>query len=304
MKLVAKITQTFLRDKIVEECYRIAARKSVNKISKKILLEALKDAIPHDYDPLVAMVDDPDGFKKKFTAMFEDIETYKKIPVEIKRWDSSFHHEKVKPDIRPKETTVLAFNASPRKSGNTDILIDEALKGAKSVGAKTKKYYIQDLKIGFCIGCRVCKDKNLPTTCTVIDDMTPLYDKIREAQCIIIGFPIYTGRESGQLAVFLDRWDAFEGPGMKPTLKPDKRAMVIGTWGYPKVDHLNHQIRRIIDTLNVHKIQTVEAISASGFEGLLHGLDDNKGGIVLRNPKGLKQVFKAGKCLVTGIPEM
>ena len=47
-------------------------------------------------------------------------------------------------------------------------------------------------------------------------------------------------------------------------------------------------------------IQTVEAISASGFEGLLHGLDENKRGIVLRNPEGLKEVFEAGKFLVMG----
>lgn len=232
------------------------------------------------------------------------MEAYNRIKVEIKRWDSPFHHEKVKPSTRPEETTVLAFNASPRKAGNTDLLIDEALKGAKSVGAKNEKYYLHDLKIGYCIGCRICKEKILPTTCTVKGDMASLYEKIRQAKCIIIGFPIYTSRESAQLAVFFDRWDCFVGPDMKNTLNPGKRAMVIGTWGVPKIDTYDQHIERVIVILKVHGIQTVEAISASGFEGLLHGLDENKRGIVLRNPEGLKQVFKAGKCLVTGIPEI
>jgi len=299
LNYLARIVQPLWRDNLTEECYRIAARRGIEKISKEIVIQATRERLP-DFDPLVIMVADPEGFQRMFMGMFEDMEAYNKIPVEIRRWDSPFHHEKVKPDTKPEETIVLAFCASPRKGGNTDILIDEALKGAKSVGARTEKYYIHDLKMGYCIGCRKCKDKILPTTCVVKDDLTPVYEKIREAHCLIIGYPIYTGRESGQLAVFLDRWDCLEGPGMERTLQPGKRAMVIGTWGFPKVDVCDQQMMRVIATLNLHQIQTVEAISASGFEGLLHGLDENKKGIVLRNPEGLKEIFEAGKCLVRG----
>jgi hypothetical protein len=102
------------------------------------------------------------------------------------------------------------------------------------------------------------------------------------------------------LAVFLDRWACFEGPGFTGTLEPGKRAMVIGTWGYPKIDTYDYHIQRVIGVVNMYKVQTVEAISASGFEGLLHGLDENKRGIVLRNPEGLMEVFEAGKFLVMG----
>lgn len=296
----ARIVQPLWRDKITEECCRIAARRGVENISKEIVIQAVRDRIPPDYEPIVYMASDPEGFKKNFMGMFEDMEAYKKIPVEIKRWDSPFHHEKIKLDTKPQETTVLAFCASPRKGGNTDILIDKALEGARSVGAKTEKYYLQDLRIGYCIGCRKCKDKILPDTCVVKDDLTPIYEKIKEAHCLIIGFPIYTSRESAQLALFFDRWDCFEGPGLKNTLKHGKRAMVIGTWGYPAIDIYEHHVMRIIGVLNVHQIQTVEAVSASGFEGILHGLDENKKGVVLRNPSGLKEVFEAGKCLVVG----
>ena len=229
MDFVPRIIQPIWKEKVKEECHRIAVRKGVQNISKVVLLEAIKDIIPHDFDPIVLMIEDPERFKKENIDIFLDMEAYKRIKAEIKRWDSPFHHEKVKPSTRPEETTVLAFNASPRKAGNTDLLIDEALKGAKSVGAKNEKYYLHDLKIGYCIGCRICKEKILSTTCTVKGDMTSLYEKIRQAECIIIGFPIYTSRESAQLAVFFDRWDCFVGPDMKNTLNPGKRAMVIGT---------------------------------------------------------------------------
>jgi multimeric flavodoxin WrbA len=298
LKHIAKIIQPIWRDKLTEQCYCIAARRGVAKISKEILSQAIKGIIPHDLDPVVSMLEDPEGFKKMFKSIFEDMEAYKKIPVEIKRWDSPFHHKKVKPGPKPEGTMVLAFCASPRKGGNTDILITMALKGARSVGAKTEKYHISDLKMRYCIGCRKCKKKILPNTCAVKDDLTPLYEKIKKAHCFVIGFPIYTSRESGQLAVFLDRWNCFTGPGFKTILKPGKRAMVIGAWGYPQVDTYDHHIMRTIGILNGHKIQTVEAISASGFMGL--GLDENKKGVVLKNPQGLKEVFKAGKYLVLG----
>jgi len=297
---VTVILQPMWRKRLQEQCSCIAACRGAEKISREIVLQAIEDIIPHDLDPLVQMIEDPEGFKKEFSAMFEDPEAYNKVPIEIKRWDSPFHTSGVKPAVPPAEAVVIAFCASPRKGGNTDILIDRALEGAASVGAATKKYYINDLKIGYCIGCRKCKEKTLPYTCTVKDDMTPLYDEIRRAHCVVIGFPVYTSRESAQLAVFLDRWDCFEGPGMKGTLPGGKRAMVIGTWGYPKVDMYDHHMQRVIGTLKVHRIQTVEAVSASGFEGLLHGLDEQKRGVVLKNSEGLQEVFDAGRFLVTG----
>ena len=68
---------------------------------------------------------------------------------------------------------------------------------------------LQKIKLGYCIGCRKCKDKGYEGMCTVKDDMTPLYQKIMDADAVIIGFPIYTGRECAQLSTFMDRWGLF-----------------------------------------------------------------------------------------------
>jgi len=116
----AKIVQPIWRDRIIEECYRIAARKGVENISKEIVIQSVRDRIPPDYEPVIYMTADPEGFQKEFMGMFEDKEFYEKIPIEIRRWASPFHHEKVKPDVKPEETMVMAFCGAP---GKEEILI-------------------------------------------------------------------------------------------------------------------------------------------------------------------------------------
>ena len=76
--------------------------------------------------------------------------------------------------------------------------------------------------------------------------------------------------------------------------------MVIGTWAYPYLDTYDYVIEDIILLLNVSKVETVEAISACGFEGMLHGLDDKGKGLILRFPKELEKAYQAGKSLVAG----
>ena len=52
---------------------------------------------------------------------------------------------------------LLAFNGSPRKKWNTAQLLDHALKGAESEGAKTRLYHLYDLDFNGCISCFACK---------------------------------------------------------------------------------------------------------------------------------------------------
>jgi multimeric flavodoxin WrbA len=167
-----------------------------------------------------------------------------------------------------------------------------------STGAKGEKIMLQKIKMGFCIGCRRCKDLDFEGMCAVKDDMAEIYPKIIDSDAIIIGFPIYTGRECAQLSTFLDRWDCFERFKFQSHLKPGRRAMVIGTWGYPYIDSYDHVIENVMVVLKLHKIETVEAISACGFEGILHGLDDEKKGVIAKFPEELKKAYEAGVGLV------
>ena len=154
--------------------------------------------------------------------------------------------------------------------------------------------------MGFCIGCRRCKESDFKDMCIIKDDMEEIYQKIISADAIIIGFPIYTGRECAQLSTFLDRWDAFERFRLKSSLEPGRLALVIGTWGYTALNTYDHVIENVISNLNLHHIETVEAISACSFEGMLHGLDENRKGIIAKYPDKLKDAYDAGISLVKG----
>jgi multimeric flavodoxin WrbA len=48
---------------------------------------------------------------------------------------------------------VLVLSAGPRKGGNSDLLCDQFMLGAKEAGNQVEKIYIQDKKINFCLGC-------------------------------------------------------------------------------------------------------------------------------------------------------
>ena len=51
---------------------------------------------------------------------------------------------------------ILAFQASPRKNGNTNRILDEMIKGAEDNGHEVIKYYLQELDIKPCSGCEIC----------------------------------------------------------------------------------------------------------------------------------------------------
>jgi len=243
------------------------------------------------------MMEDMEKFKKLTTETYENMEAYKARPINVRRWDLI---DGPKPSKAPEQMKVLAFCASPRKNGNTDLLVEEALKGVVSTGAQTEKIMLQRLKLKYCIGCRRCKDGDFEQMCTVKDDMTELYPKINDADAIIIGFPIYTGRECAQLSTFFDRWDCFVRAKHQDPRQWDKRGMVIGTWGFSTIDSYDDIVENMMILLKMHGIETVEALSACGFEGMLHGLDENRKGVIAQYSELMKKSFDAGVTLVTG----
>jgi len=102
---------------------------------------------------------------------------------------------------------VLAFNGSPRKNWNTATLLNKALEGAASQGAATEFIHLYDLNYRGCISCFACKRKDGKSygKCAVMDDLTPVLQKIEKADAIIIGSPIYFGDVTGLLRSFLER---------------------------------------------------------------------------------------------------
>lgn len=98
---------------------------------------------------------------------------------------------------------VLGVVGSPRRQGNTEILVDEVLVGAQAAGAQTEKVILTELKIAPCRGCDTCQTTG---KCAQQDDMPALLDKMNRSQVWVLGTPIYWWGPTAQFKAFMDRW--------------------------------------------------------------------------------------------------
>ncbi len=98
---------------------------------------------------------------------------------------------------------VLGLVGSPRRGGNTDLLVDKILGGAAENGCSTEKVHLYPLKIEACIDCKACKKGSY--NCTLKDDMQRLYVKLEEADIIVFGTPLYWYGPSAKMKLLLDR---------------------------------------------------------------------------------------------------
>ena len=83
---------------------------------------------------------------------------------------------------------VLGIYGSSRKGGNSDMLLDEALRGARSAGGDISAIYVRDMKISGCLNCGGC-DKT--GQCVIDDGMQELYPVLENAEVIIVATPIF-----------------------------------------------------------------------------------------------------------------
>jgi len=104
---------------------------------------------------------------------------------------------------------VIGIVCSPRKAGNTEILVQEALAGAKESGAETELLRISEMKIAPCDGCQTCHQSG---ECRIKDDMQKIYKKLLAADGVILGSPVYFWSVSGQAKTFMDRTYALRYP--------------------------------------------------------------------------------------------
>jgi multimeric flavodoxin WrbA len=106
---------------------------------------------------------------------------------------------------------VTAINGSPRGAGsNTAIMIRALLDGFASNGDLVENVMLSGKHIEFCSGCYTCWSRT-PGVCVHDDDMKEVIQRIRGAQVLIIGSPLYFNNVSGTLKVFFDRLTAAGG---------------------------------------------------------------------------------------------
>ncbi len=101
---------------------------------------------------------------------------------------------------------VIAINGSPRKSWNTATLLKHTLEGAASQGAETEVINLYELDFKGCTSCFACKRKDGEHgKCAMRDDLSPVLIKLRDADAIIFGSPIYYSNITSGILGLLER---------------------------------------------------------------------------------------------------
>ncbi|MHC1604764.1 MAG: flavodoxin family protein [Candidatus Methanofastidiosia archaeon] len=97
---------------------------------------------------------------------------------------------------------ILAISGSPRKGGNTEYILEEVLKSAQEKGAETEMISVVGKELKPCEACEYCAEHKI---CKIDDDAHYFYEKILDADGVVMGSPVYFGNVSCQLKAIIDR---------------------------------------------------------------------------------------------------
>jgi hypothetical protein len=185
---------------------------------------------------------------------------------------------------------VLGIAGSPRRGGNTDLLLAEVLKGAQSRGAEVKTIVLNKLKMTPCQHCDACFEKGV---CRFGDDMQTVYQELEKADRIVLASPIQFMGVSAQTKIMIDRCQALWARKYilkQPPLgdRRPRKGLFIAVGGM-KLANLFEPSLAIVKAL--FKVLDIEYAGDLLFRGV-----DEKGAIK-DHPTALKDAFLAGQKL-------
>jgi len=191
---------------------------------------------------------------------------------------------------------VLGIAGSPRRGGNTDLLLAEVMKGAASRGAEVKIIILNDLKIAPCQHCDACLEMG---RCKVEDDMQMVYDELMKADRIVLASPIQFMTVTAQAKAMIDRCQSLWARKYvlkQPPLgsEPGKKKGLFISVGGRRVANLFEPA-----LVTVKSLFKVLDITYAG-ELLFPGIDEK--GAIKEHPDALKQAYLAGQKLVKESP--
>ncbi len=186
---------------------------------------------------------------------------------------------------------VVAFQGSPRIEGNTDILLQEALKPIQEAGHDVALFKLNLMNIKPCQDCGGC-DKT--GKCIISDDMDEIYNAIREADRIILASPVFFFGLSAQAKIMIDRCQSFwcEKYLLKkpiPEGQYGRKGLLLVVGGMKK--EIGLECSEATAKAFFRTISVPEHIS-KGF------LSVDAKGAVLEHPAALKEVYEAAKKLL------
>jgi multimeric flavodoxin WrbA len=189
-------------------------------------------------------------------------------------------------------TRLLAIAGSPRRGGNTDILLERFVEGARNCGADTKTLSVCDLKISGCRHCDACLEKG---QCRVQDDMQMVYAEMEQADRIVLASPLQFMSITAQLKAMIDRCQSLWARKYVLKIPPlgdkrERKGFFISVGGRRTIPNLFEAELVTIKTL----YRTIDVIYTGDI--LIPGIDAQ--GDILKHPEFLDQAFNSGENFV------
>lgn len=175
---------------------------------------------------------------------------------------------------------VLVLSGSPRIGGNSDLLCDQFILGAKEMGNQTEKIFLRNKEINYCLACDICKNND--DICDQDDDMVEVLNKMIEADVIVMATPVYFYTMNAQMKTLIDRT-------------------------YSRYTEINNKDIYFILTAAVSRKDALER-TVEGFRGFTSVLDDvNEMGIIygtsawnigdIKDTKAMTEAYEMGKSI-------
>jgi len=187
---------------------------------------------------------------------------------------------------------VFGISTSPRRKGNSDLLLREALTGAESAGAKIEYVRLADYKVGPCIECNACFKTG---ECAVKDDYQQLLEKILKADGLIFATPIFFMGVCAQAKNLIDRGQCLWAAKyiLKREIVPSgsaRRGMVIAVGG--------SKSKKQFECVRLTMVSYFDSLQISYASNLFVGQVDSLGDIK-KHTSALQEAHKLGSELVT-----
>lgn len=179
---------------------------------------------------------------------------------------------------------ILGVVGSPRKKGNTHILVSRILDGAEERGAITEIIFLNDLDIRECDGCYICwKGKQ----CSKKDDMDEVYPKIIQSDVIIFGTPVYWYGPTALMKCFIDRFVYFNCPKNRAKIR-GKSAVIAVPFEENNPQTASLLVKFFEKSLKYLEMNLIGKILVPGV---------SRRGDILRKEDRLEEAFKLGRRL-------
>ena len=198
---------------------------------------------------------------------------------------------------------VLGFAGSPRKDGNSEFLVKEALRAAQEEGAEVELILLREKNIKPCDACYYCVTKN-PGKCHIKDDVQEIYPKLESADGIIIGSPTHIGSVSSTCHAFLERWMCLEHQPLPDGIfvQVGKTSVLAGKVGGLIVTGRRRGVQGAANTLAFNFMLHRMVMPHPGVHGFVRALE--KGAILKEDKDAVNMAAEMGRDIVNYIKKL